>query len=116
MVYETILAGLGTGVKSISHFILSSDGVRDFYYDLDRLLKLISGYDYLYVVVWYREKFHVHLLIKDCPYRLAWFDSNWLRFHGCIARRVSVDNFVNTAVYLSTQESIDDVVVTEEWC
>jgi len=116
MVYETILKGLSLNFYKISHIILTSDGDRAFYSDLSRMLELLVDYEYFYVVVWYHKKFHAHLLVKDCPFRLAWFDSNWLQMHGCIARFVSVDNYLSTAIYFSTQDSIDFVFCTKGWC
>lgn len=115
MVYETILEGLSLDFYKISHIILTNDGKRDFYSDLDRMLELLVDYDYFYVVVFHNDKFHVHLLVRDCPFRLAWFDSNWLRLHCCIARFVAVDNYVDTAVYLVTQDSIDFVFCSDGW-
>ena len=116
MVYETILEGLSK-YDTVTHIILSSDGVRSIYNDLNRLLSLIAEYEYFYVVVFHNDKFHVHLLVKDCPFRTAWFDSTWHRIHGCIARHVSVDSVVDTAVYLATNEDyIDFVDCSGGWC
>jgi len=114
--YETILKGLSVGFKKISHVIFTSDDNRDFYSDFDKMLELLVNFEYFYVLVFYHDKFHVHLLVKDCPYRLSWFDSRWHSIHGCIARLLPVDDYVGTAVYLSTQDSIDFVFCTKGWC
>lgn len=115
MVYESILKGLNNHLLEHIHVILTSDGKRDFYSDLSRLLDDLTDYNYFSVVVYKNALNHIHLLIRDCPYRLSWFDSRWHLYHGCIARKLPVEDAVSTAVYLATQESIDHVVLTGGW-
>lgn len=117
MVFETILKGLSVG--SLSRYVsvvFTSDGKHSFYKDFDKILGLLSGVDYLYVVVFRSDKFHVHLIIRDCPFYRNQLKSIWVWICNCPKVDLEVVRDAKAvAVYLATQDSIDCVGMSKNW-
>jgi len=117
MVFETILKGLHIG--SLDRYVsvlFTSNGNRDIYKDFDRILGLLSGTEYIYVVVFQNDKFHIHMIIRDCPFYKHFLKNVWFVIHGCnIVNLEPVRDAVALAVYLSTQYSIDFVDFSGGW-
>ena len=117
MVYETIVKGLFKGSLSrYSSVLFTSDGSRDIYSDFDKILGLLSGVDYFYVVVFRNGKRHIHMIIRDCPFYKNQLKDIWTWIHGCPKFNLEpVKDVVGIAVYFATQDSIEYVGMSGGW-
>ena len=115
--YELLKKGLSKG--SLSRYVsveFTSDNKRDIYKDFDKILGLLFGVDYFYVIVFRNGKRHVHMIIRDCPFYKNQLKSIWTWIHSCPKFSLEpVKDVEAVAVYLSTQDAIEFVGVSKNW-
>jgi len=118
MVYTTILKGLSKGsLDRYKAVLFTSDGKRDIYKDFKKILGLLSGNDYIYVVVFRNGKYHIHMIIRDCPFYKNQLKAVWTWIHGCPKFNLEpVNDAESIASYFSSQDSIEFVSCSRGWC
>jgi len=117
MVYESVVNGLSkVSLDRYKVVLFTSDGKREIYKDFDRILGLLSGTEYFYVVVFRNDKFHIHMIIRDSPFYKHQLKKIWTIIHGCPKFGFeSVKDVDAMAFYLATQKSIDFVDMSGGW-